>query len=62
MVEKACKKCRFISKGPTCPLCGGTALTERWSGVLLIIDPEKSEVAKKLGIKVPGKYAAKLKE
>ena len=62
MTEKACKVCRFISKGPKCPVCGSEALTDKWSGLIYIIDPEKSEVAKKIGIKVPGKYAAKIKE
>jgi len=62
MTEKACKSCRFISKGPTCPACGGTKLTDRWSGFIYIVNPETSEVAKKLGFKSPGKYAAKMKE
>lgn len=62
MVEKACKVCRFISKGPKCPACGSSSLTDKWSGIIYIVNPEKSEVAKKLGIKLAGKYAAKIKE
>lgn len=62
MVEKACKVCRFVSKGPKCPACGGTKLTDRWSGLILIVNPDKSEIARRLGIKVPGRYAAKIKE
>ena len=62
MTEKACKKCRFISKGPTCPACGGSDLTDRWTGIIYIVNPEKSEVAKRLGFKLPGKYAAKIRE
>jgi DNA-directed RNA polymerase subunit E" len=62
MTEKACKACRFISKGPTCPACGNAKLTDRWSGFIYIVNPETSDVAKRLGFKVPGKYAAKIKE
>ena len=63
MVEKACKVCRFISKGQQkCPTCGSDRLTDRWSGLLYIVNPDASEVAQKLGIKVPGRYAAKIKE
>jgi len=44
-----------------CPVCK-TSTTEHWSGYLGIIDPDKSEVAKKvserLGIKIlKAKYA-----
>ena len=62
MTEKACKACRFISKGPTCPACSGNKLTDKWSGVIYVVNPETSEVAKRLGMKMPGKYAAKIKE
>ena len=63
MSEKACKVCRFVSKGhATCPNCGSAKLTDRWSGLLYIVDAEKSEVAKAIGVKAPGKYAAKIKE
>jgi DNA-directed RNA polymerase subunit E" len=61
-LEKACKNCRFITKEKKCPACGSEDLTENWRGVILIVDPEKSEVAKQLGIKFAGRYAAKIKE
>jgi len=62
-MEKACKDCIYISKGVTkCPLCGSEKLTNKWSGVVVVINPEISEIAKKLNFKSPGKYAAKIKE
>lgn len=62
-MEKACKDCKYISKGESkCPLCGSERLTDRWSGEVIIVNPEVSEIAKKLGVKSPGRYAAKLKE
>ena len=61
MVDKACKKCRFITKEQICPVCGSHELTDKWTGILYIVNLETSEVAKKLNIKTPGRYAAKIK-
>jgi len=62
MTEKACKKCRFIvSEGSKCPNCGNTELTDKWSSYLIVFDPEKSELAKKIEAKLPGKYALRIK-
>jgi DNA-directed RNA polymerase subunit E" len=62
MVEKACKNCRFIvSEGNKCPNCGGTELTDKWSSYLIIFNAEKSELAKKIDAKMPGKYALRIK-
>ena len=58
MAEKACKNCRFIiTQGEVCPMCGSTNLTNKWSGYIVIMSVEKSEIAKKLGIKTNGTYA-----
>ncbi len=62
MVEKACKQCRFINdEGSVCKNCGGTELTEKWTSYILIFDAAKSELAKKIEAKMPGKYAIKIK-
>lgn len=60
-MEKACRKCKFLSTGPTCPVCGGTEFTEKWSGTIYIFDLS-SEIAKKLGLSAIGRYAVKIKE
>jgi len=58
MSEYACKKCKFITTEPTvCKVCGSKEFTKEWFGYLIVVDPEKSEIAKKLGIKYAGKYA-----
>ena len=58
---KACRSCRkVIEKGKECPVCGGTAFTTFWRGYVEIIDPEKSEIAKKMGVSSIGKYALRL--
>lgn len=59
----ACKKCRLIiSHGNVCPLCGSTELTSKWSGHVAILNMEKSEIAKKLGIKYNSVFALDIKE
>ncbi len=61
MTDKACKNCRFISNGPVCPNCKSTNLSEDWSGLVVIIDPSTSEVAKRMGIKAAGRYALRVR-
>lgn len=57
-MEYACRNDKLIiAQGNICPLCGSTDLTTKWSGHLVILNVERSEAAKKLGIKVNGTYA-----
>lgn len=60
MTEKACKQCRRILEGEACPICKESQLTSSWKGLVIIMDPNNSEIAKKLGITLPGKYAMRL--
>jgi len=60
MMEKACKECHRIVKGTTC-VCGSNTLTTDWMGYVIIIDPEKSEIAKKMNITKEGKYALRVR-
>ena len=58
--KKACKKCSTLyEKDAKCPRCGSTDSTDSWKGKVVILDPEKSEVAQKLKIKEKGVYAIK---
>lgn len=61
MKEKACRNCNFISEANTCPNCGGTSLSNDWTGYVVVLDPENSEIAKQLNITKPGKYALKVR-
>ncbi len=56
---KACMKCKLIVEGDICPVCQTSELTTNFKGYVIIIDPERSEIAKKLGATVPGRYAIK---
>lgn len=56
-MKKVCKKCKRIWENlEVCPDCN-EKLTQSWKGVLIVINPETSELAKKLNITKPGKYA-----
>lgn len=61
MTDKACKNCKFISNGPVCPNCKSTNLSDDWSGLVVIMDPASSEVAKRMGITAPGRYALRVR-
>ncbi len=61
MTDKACRNCRFISNGPVCPNCKSTSLSDDWSGLVVIFDPSDSEVAKRMAIQVPGRYALRVR-
>ncbi|MFQ5920926.1 MAG: transcription elongation factor subunit Spt4 [Nitrososphaerales archaeon] len=58
--ELACRKCRAITTGKVCPVCKSSDLTPDWSGILLIVQPETSQVAKTLNITQKGKYALRV--
>ena len=57
---RACKSCHRITEKETCEVCN-VATSQYWSGFVAVIDPEKSEIGKKLGIKLPGNYAMKVR-
>lgn len=61
MTEKACKNCRYISSGQVCPNCKSTNLSDDWTGLAIVMDPSKSEIAKKMGIKAAGRYAVRVR-
>ncbi len=54
---RACRTCHALITGNRCPNCGKTDLTDNWSGVVIVLSPEESEIAKQLEIKHPGCYA-----
>ena len=59
-IIKACKTCSAITEEDKCPLCGGDTSKE-WQGYVVIIDHTKSEIAKRMGINVNGKFALKVR-
>jgi DNA-directed RNA polymerase subunit E" len=57
---RACKSCMRLVEEDKCPVCGSPT-SQYWSGYLAVINPEKSEIAKKMEIKTPGQYALKVR-
>lgn len=51
----ACKNCGTLSPKGTkvCPECGSTQFSENWSGIVIVLDPEGSMLARELGISRP---------
>ena len=60
MKEMACMKCRTLTTEKVCPNCDSTELSSEWSGLVIVINPERSQVAKTLTISKPGRYALKV--
>lgn len=59
MKKKVCKKCKIFVDGNECPVCKGTQFTQNWQGRVTILDSDKSEISKKIGLKQKGEYAIK---
>ena len=57
--SKACKVCSTIYEGEKCVSCGSKEFTEGFKGRIQVLNPEKSEIAKKLNLKAKGKFAIK---
>jgi len=56
-----CRDCHRVVEGESCAVCGSSNLSTDWSGYLVIIDPERSEVARRMNIKLAGRYALKVR-
>jgi DNA-directed RNA polymerase subunit E" len=57
--KKVCKACKMFVDGAECPVCHGQSFSTNFQGRIFIVDPEKSEVAKKIGLAHKGEYAIK---
>jgi len=60
-VLKVCRECHKVVEGESCVICGTANLSEDWAGYVVIIDPERSEIAKKMNITMAGRYALKVR-
>lgn len=58
----ACRTCRLIitTKDKACPKCGGE-VSDKYSGMIIILDSTKSDVAKLVSVNANGSYAIKVK-
>jgi len=62
---KVCKNChRIYESASTCPQCPdgkNSDFSERFNSSAMVLDPENSQIAKKLGFKTAGLYAIKVR-
>jgi len=58
--RKVCKSCKLFYGGEQCPICKGTNTAVSWKGRIAVLDPNRSEIAKKIGITIKGEYAIKV--
>ncbi len=60
-MPKACRNCKIIIEENVCPICKNTDLSDDFSGLLVVINPEGSVMAHKMDIKKEGRYALKIR-
>jgi DNA-directed RNA polymerase subunit E" len=56
MRDKVCRNCKRFVEDSKCPVCSQSNFSRSWKGTVVVNDPNGSEIAELLGIKVPGKY------
>jgi len=61
LVERACRECKMITTKSKCPNCGSDRLSKDFTGIIIVMDPEGSQLAKLMGIKKPGMYALRVR-
>jgi DNA-directed RNA polymerase subunit E" len=60
-MSRACRKCKIITEENACPICRSTDMSDDYSGILVVIDPEGSQLAEKMEIKREGRYALRIR-
>ena len=61
MSPRACRTCKIITEENMCPICRSTDLSDDFSGLLIILEPENSQLAKKMEIEKEGQYALRIR-
>jgi DNA-directed RNA polymerase subunit E" len=60
-MKYACRDCHRLTPHEVCEKCKSTNVTDDWSGVVVILDPKKSNISRSLEIKTEGLYALKVR-
>ena len=50
----------ILGNEKVCPKCSGE-ISDRYSGMIIVLDPERSEIAKAASINALGTYAVRVK-
>ena len=60
-MRRACRNCKIIIEENICSICRGTDLSDDYSGLLVVLEPEGSQMAQQMEIKKEGRYALKIR-
>ncbi len=60
-MDFACKECHLIIEDKSCPRCPDSEVSREWQGFVEVLNPEKSDLAKEMGIRTPGRYALRVR-
>ena len=60
-MRNVCRTCNLIITTNLCPNCKSNDISDDWTGLVTIINPEKSQIAKVLEIKKEGRYALRVR-
>jgi len=60
-LSRACRVCKAVTEENVCPICKSTDLSDDYSGLLIVLNPEGSQIAQKMEIKQEGYYALKIR-
>ncbi len=61
MSEKACRNCRSLTQSNVCIDCKMANTTDDWTGLAIILEPKKSEIAKRMDVDQAGRYALRVR-
>lgn len=61
VLPRVCRECHAVVEHESCVRCGTSNFSTDWSGYLVVIDPRRSEIAKKINIDTAGRYALKVR-
>ena len=60
-MDFACKEWHLILEDKSCPRCPDSEVSREWQGFVEVLNPEKSDLAKEMGIRTPGRYALRVR-
>lgn len=61
MSEKVCNNCHRIVEGDVCPACKESDFSDEWRGYVIILDSESSQIAERMNVDTPGRYALRVR-
>lgn len=61
LTDKACSKCNRIATDNVCPKCRTPTMSDDFAGLVIVLDPKNSAIAKVMKIEDEGRYALKVR-